>query len=98
MLLPDLYISKQENSEANINDEKNVAFAQLRTTGITEITYSRKSKKKFRNQIFAFAALRRIRNVSRKESPLSRTVKTAGIFGWPISEFNNFVLLTCSAI
>ena len=94
VLLPDLYISKQENSEANINDEKNVAFAQLRTTGITEITFSRKSKKKFRNQIFAFAALRRIRNVGRKGSPLSRTVKTAGNFGWPISEFNNFVLNT----
>merc|ERR1719278_2064880 len=86
VLLPDLYISKQKSSEASINDGGNVVFAQLRTTGITEIIYNRKIRKKFRNQIFTFAALSRTRNVGMKGTPLSRSTQTVGIFGWPVSK------------
>ena len=98
VLLPDLYISKQKSSEASINDGGNVVFAQLRTTGITEIIYNRKIRKKFRNQIFTFAALSRTRNVGMKGTPLSRSTQTVGIFGWPISKFNNFILITLTRV
>ena len=90
--MPDIYITKQKNSEGSINDERNVAFAQLRTTGITEITYSRQIRKKFRNKIFVFSELRRTRNIGTKKRRLSRKIKTAGVFGWLVSEFNNVIL------
>ena len=92
VLLPELFISKQNSSEACINDENNVVFTQLRTTGITEINYNRRIGTTFRNQTFKFAKLSRIRNIGIKGQPLSRERKGVGIVGWPVTKFNNFVL------
>ena len=46
----------------------------------------------FRNQTFKFAKLSRIRNIGTKGQPLSRERKAVGIVGWPVTEFNSFVL------
>ena len=79
MFTHEIYVSKQQNSEASLNTNENVIFAYGSPVGFSGIIHERSNYRQKRNETFIFATLVRMNEL-------------VGRFTWPSTVFGNFAL------